>query len=1045
MRFEEFTTTKLVIFIAIFCIPVLLFSQRESAYKVAKNSAFIENLKQNSLTYADKKKVRLLEPGNTGRQNLSNRKENTDQYYIVQKEFSTLKKEKPSFFKQDISCRGRNLTLAFARVEIFAPDFQVITSDGRVIYPDVNHTIFYRGMILGDPDSWATCMVSEDKIQYLITSGSGNYEIQSVSPYEMIGYYTDSATSDRDTHKCLEKDSPPFFRRKTSTGARTGNCLEVYLECDNYTHVQLGNNPVTTTNWINAIFLNVATVYALHDIPLLLREIKIWTNTDPYAAINDLGLFRNQFVATLQNNYNGKIAQLLTIRNLGGGIANGIGGFCNSYPAYPGPQCVSTGLSASNTSYPNYSYNTYLIAHEFGHVMGLRHTNACVWGNNLVQIDDCGNVHAANNLQTPEGSSCFNPSSPILPVGGGTIMSNCDQLIGTGINLSQGFGPIAGQAVYENFVYAGCTTGTACNSLPPVNDLCVDAINLSVSNTCKNFTFTNANATSTSGLSGFSCGNAGTTIRDVWFKVTVPSSGNVTIQTSQPTGGLDDVIINVYSGSCSGGLTSIGCDDNTGAGNHALISITGRTGGEVLFIRLVDNLSDQFGTFNICAFDISVSCHPDFTALVAFYNGTGGPSWINKTGWQNGAAGSDCNVCTWFGVSCNELSRVSTINLPSNNLIASAFPSSFTNLTYLSNLRLYNNKLSGPLPSIFTSFGFLHTLDLGGNLFTGPILSNLGTITTLKNLYLDRNLLTGSLPVSLTNLDLNLIYVNNNNLTGCIPASYSEFCGKSYNFSGNANLANGISFDDFCNNGNGSDTDADSYCKGGLDCDDTDSNIFPGATETCNLKDDNCNGLVDDVSSAVTNSWIAGSGSWNSSSNWSLGHIPARCENVIISGAPNITVTIPDGFIAYAWSIEVTPLKSLVIATTAELNINHGMNLINSGFVINNGTLTISNILSNSLFGINNNGSILNQASGRIVIQNSGQRSVSNNQGGVLTNNGILTIDRNAFNLNSTGIHNEGNIINNLTMYIRNIIGKDLVILPGAAFYNQANGFLSID
>lgn len=1020
----------------------LLFGQRnESHFKMAKSN-YIKSIEHKLHLQPDKNSDFLihLEGRNDSKNNFVLR---GDYYEIEEESLKIFVENRPSFFTQNLTVNNKRLKLALEQVEIHTSDFRVNTSDGQEIYPEIKSSTFYRGYVVGDVNSWATLSIINGKLQYLIATAEGNFDIYHTENGKYFGTFS---KDDHTGHNCL-CDTEPTKNDQTinhhhTSGTRSGNCLQVYMEVDRHTFLQFGNTTATTA-WVNALFLNVSTIYAIHDVPLVLSEIYIRnTLPDPYASSNDISAIKDQFVSTIQNSYNGRIAHLLTTRPLGGGLANGIGGFCNTYPTYPGPQCVISSLSSNNTIQQNYSYNAYLVAHEMGHVLGLRHTNACVWNNTLVQIDDCGNVYANNNQETPEGTSCYNVANPILPSEGGTIMSKCNLIGGIGINLNHGFGAIAGQVLYEKYIYANCSTGTSCNSLPNINDNCVDAINLPVTNSCINYTFTNQNALS-SGLPAFSCGNSGTS-KDVWFKVTIPPSGSVTIETSQTSGGLTDVIIQAYSGTC-GSLINIGCDDNTGAGNHALLILTGRTSGEVIFIRLVDYGSDNEGTFNICAYNSSVPCHPDFAALISFYNATGGPSWINKTGWQNGTAGTNCNVCGWYGITCNELGRVSTINLPSNNLTGNSLPASLANISYLHTFKLYGNNMTGNLPSFFNSFIFLNTVDLGNNDFTGTIPTNLGNMPTLKNLYLDGNLLTGSLPSSLTAINLSLLYVNDNNLSGCIPSGYGVFCQKSFNFSNNPNLAGNISFNTYCTTGNGGDEDNDGYCRGLGDCNDNDNAVFPGNPELCDAKDNNCNGKIDDIANPVTNTWIASTGFWHTASNWSLGMVPQRCQNVVLSGTDGIRIIIESGQTAVARSVTIQANKNLEVRSNSFLTIDHGLNLVNSGNITNNGTISIHNILDSALFGINNTGIIYNNSIGTISIGYSGIRSFSNNVTGSLNNSGTLIIDSHVNSGISTGFYNFGNVINAGNVTIRNIFGTEVFIAPGSSFTNDLNGVLSIE
>lgn len=67
------------------------------------------------------------------------------------------------------------------------------------------------------------------------------------------------------------------------------------------------------------------------------------------------------------------------------------------------------------------------------------------------------------------------------------------------------------------------------------------------------------------------------------------------------------------------------------------------------------------------------------------------------------------------------------------------------------------------------------------------------------------------------------------------------------------------------------------------------------------------------------NSWIGGSGSWSELSNWSLGHMPLRCEDVIITNVgPSITVDVLSGS-----TIEV---HSLTTIGNVDIRLGEGAN-----------------------------------------------------------------------------------------------------------------------
>jgi Leucine-rich repeat (LRR) protein len=970
----------------------------------------------------------------------------SSKYQINTSELEHILDSRPQYFEQKINIAGIETSIGLMEVDVFVPGHQFVLSSEENLFVDKSKLATYRGYVIGDTESWVTLTIADGHAQFLIATKNGNYEILPQKDGTYLGFYSKDVINPPQFEDATPEDSYKPIRLDMEKGDRTGNCIQVYIETDYSVFQSLGGS---VASWITSQMNNVTAVYAINDVQMLVASpTLIWNTTDPYLSASNVGTVRDAFVNYRQNNYTGRIAHLLSLRPLGGGIANGIGGYCNSYPTYPGPQCVSTQLTSSVTPFPTYSFDTYVICHEMGHVMGLRHTHACVWNNNQTQVDDCGNVYANNTSSTPEGLSCFNPSSPILPAGGGSIMSNCNLLPGTGINLNVGFGAVVGAELRQNFIYAPCNTGN-CTGIPPTNDNCVDAIILPLRRDCIQYNFGIDNASvSNPAVSSFTTGcannpNSLPNLNDVWFKVK-PQSTSLTIESFQVASGPTDLIAQAYVGtSCSTGMTRIGCHDNkTTTDKHFRLVLTGLNVNDTVKIRIVSKAGFT-GSFNLCAYDATLPCHPDIAPLLDLYSFTNGASWTNKTGWQQGAAGTNCDVCSWYGVTCNNNNRVTSISLPNNNLGGTSFPTSINNLTFLNTLKLNGNNIMAPLPASIT-LTYLTTLDLGQNKFSGTIPDAYGNITSLKNLYLDNNLLTGSLPTGLTNNSLSLIYVHNNNLSGCYPTSYSEYCSKAYNFSGNTLLANGVSFANFCTNMDGIDADGDTFCKAGLDCNDNDPAIKPGAVELCDMIDNNCNGLVDDVSAPQLNTWIGGTGNWNTASNWSLGVVPSRCTDVVINGTTGSNITIPAGFTALARSITVNSGRTLTVSATSMLKIEFGLNIINSGTINNLGTIDIISILNNTLYGLHNFGSFTNGTNAQLNIYSSGTRSMQNMAGGIINNNGFIVIDGNAFSQASNGIFNEGTINNYKEITVQNLTGTEVITKPNAGFINHNNSILRV-
>ncbi|MBL1280514.1 MAG: gliding motility-associated C-terminal domain-containing protein [Fluviicola sp.] len=159
-----------------------------------------------------------------------------------------------------------------------------------------------------------------------------------------------------------------------------------------------------------------------------------------------------------------------------------------------------------------------------------------------------------------------------------------------------------------------CITGTPTPT--PTNDEPCSAIQLpAVTSTCQYSQFTTVGSTASTGAptpasciggSGAAIGGFSASSHDIWFSITVPSSGNIDV-TSQPIGGagsITDGVMVLYTGTC-GALTQVVCSDDhnyPGSSNDLLpfISASGLTPGTTVFVRYF-GFGASSGTFGICA------------------------------------------------------------------------------------------------------------------------------------------------------------------------------------------------------------------------------------------------------------------------------------------------------------------------------------------------------------------------------------------------------------------------------------------------------------
>lgn len=149
--------------------------------------------------------------------------------------------------------------------------------------------------------------------------GSGNYNIGKIKETQnQYVVYNDHKVKVPRSFECHTPDTPidvEHERSDNSISVRVEDCVKFYLEGD-YELFQDKGSVAAASDYMTALFAEVAELYANESISIEISNIKVWNTPDNYTN-SDSGTDLDIFIDNNQN-FNGNLAALMS---LGGGNA----------------------------------------------------------------------------------------------------------------------------------------------------------------------------------------------------------------------------------------------------------------------------------------------------------------------------------------------------------------------------------------------------------------------------------------------------------------------------------------------------------------------------------------------------------------------------------------------------------------------------------------------------------------------------------------------------------------------------------------------------
>lgn len=381
---------------------------------------------------------------------------------------STLKNAAGSLISFTLPLSDGNHAFTLYSYNILDDGFKIYErgSDGKKKAVSMETGVFYRGILMGQPNSVAAFTFNNDDIAAVFsTPEGGNYNL--VLNYANPGINKDNyllfrEADIKDTRraKCGVTDAMNKFNHDADNNSAAkgtySSCrkLRVSMRADHELFLVRNSNTASCVNYLTSLFNVISTLYSNEGINAVLSETVVNSAPDGYTyGGSDEVLLK--FGEETQSDFIGDIAHLVSGYSESGWPPLGglawLDVLCQtpvlSQGVWFGPYSMADNFIFNTIpEVPIYSWDVQASAHEIGHSIGSPHTQSCTWPGG--PIDNCVEV---------ENGSC-NPGPDPDPTGG-TIMSYC-HLTSYGINFALGFGPLPGDLIRSRIATKPCLSSS---------------------------------------------------------------------------------------------------------------------------------------------------------------------------------------------------------------------------------------------------------------------------------------------------------------------------------------------------------------------------------------------------------------------------------------------------------------------------------------------------------------------------------------------------------------------------------------------------------